>query len=454
MWIKLKKAWKGNEAGKILKTEKDEQGQTLIDTDFAEAAADPTKDIVEEAGKKFAEQRQAELKALGESVATETIQKYMKAATAGSKTGKAVVIHTHDNELDDPNLGFKDGVDFWHTFSKAYRDPSPAERAESKKKIFGEGGYQAKLEARCKATGQNEAIDSEGGLFVLPEFSTELLLTKPTLALLRQYARTFTMGGSSYTIRARVDKNHTTSVAGGIVVSRKFEGVAADKSKATFETITFKPTKLTGYTAITDEMMEDAPAFASLFPPMFQDAIAAFEEGDFIGGSGAGEPLGAFHANNPSIKTVLKESGQAAGTLTITNVLKMRAACYNYGEAIWLINQDAIPQLAVMVIGQWPIWLPSGKEDIPDMLLGRPIKYTDFGEAVGTQGDIRLGNFREYGVADRGGLNSATSMHVKFLEGEQLLKFWRRGDAQPLWRALLTPIKGSTRSPFVDLQAR
>jgi HK97 family phage major capsid protein len=449
MWIKLKKAWKGNEAGKVLNTEKDEQGQTLIDTDFAEAAADPTKDIVQEA----AEAHKAQMKAFGKEVAEEAIATYLSAAT-GNKTGKKVVITTHDNALDDPKLGFKNGVEFWYTWCQAQCGKSVDAVEGAKKRLFGDGGYVKSLEARFKATGQNEAIDSEGGVFVLPEFSTETLMVKPTLALIRQYARTFSMAGSSYSIRARVDKNHTTSVAGGITVTRKFEGVASDRSKATFELVTFKPTKLTGYTAFTDEIKEDAPAFASLFPQMFADAIASQEESDFLTGTGAGEPLGAFHANNTSKKTVSKESGQAADTIVIANVLKMRAACYNYNQAIWLINQDAIPQLAVMYIGQVPVWLPSAKEDVPDMLLGRPVRYTDHGEAIGDLGDIRLGNFQEYGVADRGGLNTATSMHVKFLEGEELLKFWRRGDGQPLWRAVLTPVKGATRSPFVDLEAR
>jgi HK97 family phage major capsid protein len=442
-WLKLKSKWKNNEIGKVLSVEDDAQAKALVDAEIAEEIVDPTADIVKEAGEKL----DLKLKSFGENIAKETITKYL-----ATKGGNRPQIETHDNELDDPKLGFKSASEFWFTFAQAQRGGEQHDVA--KKRLFGDDGYVKKMAARVKATGQNEAIDSEGGIFVIPEFSSEILMISAQLANLRKFCRGFNMTGTSYSIRARVDKNHSTSVAGGITVGRKPEASQPDKSKAKFEWINFKPTKLTGYTAITDEQMEDAAAFATLFPPMFGEAMASAEESDFLIGAGAGEPLGAFHANNPARLTVNKETGQTTGTLNIMNVLKMRAACYGYSKAVWLANQDIIPQLATFVIGTVPVFQPSVKDDVSDTLLGRPILFTEHCETTGTQGDIRLMGGSEYGIADRGGLNSATSIHVKFLEGESVLKFWRRGDGQPLWSSTLTPVKGSQRSPFVDLQTR
>lgn len=459
MWVKLKSKWKGNEAGKVMLVEDNAQAKGLIDAELAEEAADPTKDLVKEAGESFTVQ----LKDFGTKVAQEALTKFLDAASGTSTDDKGVVtkgaakrvsIVTHDNELDEPNLGFKSGMEFWHTFAQAHKGKDSDVRDEAHKKIFGDGGYTKKLNARFKATGQSEAIDSEGGIFVLPQFHEGFLRTPATLASVRTVARKFPMAGTSYMIRALVDKNHQTSVAGGVTVSRKGEGKSGDKSKAEWEWVTLKPTKQTGWIAVTDEMMEDAPAFAGYFPPLFRSAIDSAEEGDFLFGTGAGEPLGAFNGNNPSIITVPKEAGQAAGTLNITNILKMRARCYGYNSACWFANQDIIPQLATMVIGTIPIYLPSAKEDVSDTLLGRPIKWTDHAPTVGALNDLMLCSGEHYAIGDRGGLNTATSIHVKFLEGEQVIKVWQRNDGQPLWRAPLQPVKGSTRSPFVNLAER
>jgi HK97 family phage major capsid protein len=451
-WLKLKAKWKGNEAGKILMIEDDVQAKALVDADLGEETTDPTKD----ASKEITDQLTIQMKDFGSKIAQKAISDFLGAAgdDKGGTATKRISIVTHDNELDDPKLGFKSGMDFWHNFAVAHKGKDADLRESASKKIFGDGGYVKKLNARFKATGQSEAIDSEGGIFVLPEFHEGFLVTPAQLASFRKYARKFPMAGTSYSIRALVDKNHQTAVAGGVTVSRKGEGVSGDKSKAQWEWVTLKPTKQVGWVAITDEMLEDAPAFAGYFPPLFRRAIDSAEEGDFLYGSGAGEPLGAFHANNPSVITISKESGQAAGSLVILNILKARARCYGYESAVWFGNQDIIPQLAVMTIGNAAIYLPSAKEDVPDMLLGRPVKWTDHAETVGTKNDLMLCSGEHYAIGDRGGMNTAASIHVKFLEGEQVIKVWQRNDGQPLWRDKLTPVKGSTRSPFINIETR
>lgn len=282
MWIKLKSKWKNNEIGKCVLVQDDVQAKALVDADIGEETKDPTADIVTEAQGML----DLKLKDWGTDIAQKTIDRYL-----GAKGGRRPDIHTHDNELDDPKLGFKSGLEFWHTFAMAQRGKNSDEQEAAKKRLFGDGGYVKKMSARVKATGQNEAIDSEGGIFVIPEISADVLMVYAQLARIRRFCRTFNMQGTSYSIRARVDKDHSKSVAGGITVSRKFEGIPGDKSKATWEMIQFKPTKLTGWSAITDEMMEDAPAFASLFPTMFGEAMDSQEESDFLTGTGGGEPL-------------------------------------------------------------------------------------------------------------------------------------------------------------------
>ena len=187
----------------------------------------------------------------------QVIQKSLNDATAEIRV-------LRDRELDKPGMGmFTGSREFYATLAKAWRGDAAA-----KKTMFEE--YPAKLGAYLKApAGQNEGIDSQGGIFVLPEYSAELLRTGPTLANIRQYMRSIPMQGNLYRIRALVDKNHQTTPYGGIAVYRGAEAATMTATKAEWEWIELKPSDLTGMAVITDDLLEDATAFASLLPPLF-----------------------------------------------------------------------------------------------------------------------------------------------------------------------------------------
>lgn len=91
----------------------------------------------------------------------------------------------------------------------------------------------------------------------------------------------------------------------------------------------------------------------------------------------------------------------------------------------------------------------------PDMLLGRPIYYSEFASKLGDVGDIILGNWSQFLEGIYQPLQSAESVHVRFLNHERTFKFWLRNAGAPWWRSALTPAKSSdTLSPFVTLAAR
>ena len=130
-------------------------------------------------------------------------------------------------------------------------------------------------------------------------------------------------------------------------------------------------------------------------------------------------------------------------------------------NAIWLINADCFPQLYTMSLsvgtGGAPVMLPPGGASAePYMtLLGRPIIPIEQCATIGDQGDIIFADFREYGYADKGGIQSAVSMHVQFIYDEMTFRWTYRQDGMPFRRSTLTPYKGSaTRGPFVALAAR
>ena len=88
-------------------------------------------------------------------------------------------------------------------------------------------------------------------------------------------------------------------------------------------------------------------------------------------------------------------------------------------------------------------------------LFGRPVIPVEQANTIGSLGDISLVDLSQYLLIDKGGLNAASSIHVRFLYDESVFRFIYRVDGQPIWKSTLTPFKGSnTLSPFVTLAPR
>ena len=107
--------------------------------------------------------------------------------------------------------------------------------------------------------------------------------------------------------------------------------------------------------------------------------------------------------------------------------------------------------------GGVPVYMPAGGLSAApyDTLYSRPVLPVEHCAALGTVGDILFADFGQYLLADKGGIQSASSIHVQFLTDETVFRFLYRVDGQPLWHAPLTPASGgSTRSPFVSLATR
>ena len=104
-----------------------------------------------------------------------------------------------------------------------------------------------------------------------------------------------------------------------------------------------------------------------------------------------------------------------------------------------------------------PVYLPPGGYNSAPygMLLGRPVYPIEYASTLGTVGDILLADFTQYVVAQKGGMQAATSIHIAFLTDEMVFRITYRIDGEPIWHSALTPFKGSaTKSPFVALATR
>jgi hypothetical protein len=66
-----------------------------------------------------------------------------------------------------------------------------------------------------------------------------------------------------------------------------------------------------------------------------------------------------------------------------------------------------------------------------------------------------LVDFQEYMICEKGGMDAQQSVHVRFIYDESCFKFIVRNNGMPIWKASLTPYKGSQKlSPYVTLATR
>lgn len=348
---------------------------------------------------------------------------------------------------DDPKAGFKTPREFMQMVMDAGRGRRPDARLNALRVGMTAGSDE-----------QGEYSDAYGGFLVPPAFRPEMLMVDSEPDPIVGRTRAIPMASPTVPIPARTDKNHATSVSGGLKVGRKSETTAAATSRMATELVTLRANSLFGAAFATEEVLADSPiSFAALLQAGFTDEFRANHIKECLSGTGVGEYEGIN--NSPALVTVAKESGQVADTITYTNVLSMRSRCWGYGNAVWMANHDCLPQLAKMSItvgvGGAPIYHFSATEDVPDMLLGRPIFYSEFCETLGDAGDIVCVNWSQYLEGSLQDMQGAESIHVRFLEHERCFKFWTRNDGRGWWRSALTPNKSAaTLSPFVRLAAR
>jgi len=313
--------------------------------------------------------------------------------------------------------------------------------------------------------GTSEGIPADGGFLVQTDFATALL--EKTFNSSGIISRVFRMpvsgNANAMKIPAVSDSSRADgSRSGGIRAYWAGEGVSKTESNPSFKQVALELKKLIGYTTCTDELLDDAPAleawigraFASEFDFKIADAI--------INGDGAGKPLGILNA--PCLHTVTAETGQGASTIVAQNITKMWMSRFgpNSMNYVWLYNQNIEAELDQMNYGLGAtggalVYMPPGGiSGAPYATLkGRPMIPCEQAATLGTAGDIILADLSQYVIIDKGGVNSASSIHVNFQTDQTAFRFIYRCDGQPMWDTYLTPYKGSTsyQSPFVVLSS-
>jgi len=366
-------------------------------------------------------------------------------------------------------------LDLMETASKRHvLDGKP----EDKSKPFGTFGEQllavvnasdpAKVRdprlAEVKQTGLSEGVGADGGFLVQTDFASEVLVHTHDVGSI--LARTRKIPISTNANGLRIPGINETSRAdgsryGGVLAYWRGEAAAKTASQPEYRMIELNLKKLTGLVYATDELLQDAAALEAFVMMALPQELNFKAEDAIIRGTGAGQPLGILPSG--ATVTVTEEVGQAADTFLFENAANMYARMWapSMSNAVWYINQDVLPHLMMMYLQTGatglPVYMPAGGiSGAPySTMFGRPVIPVEYCSTVGDIGDVIFADMSQYLIIEKGGVQAASSIHVRFVNDETVFRFVWRIDGQPLWNATLTPFQGANDvSPFVVLETR
>ncbi len=320
------------------------------------------------------------------------------------------------------------------------------------------------MKIMAAATGGSANVPSDGAFLIQQDFSVDLMKEAMGEGQLANKCSTTEVSANSDGLQvAYVDETSraTGSRWGGIQIYRGAEADAATAKKPKIGEWECRVQDLIGAAYMTERLLQDAPAMASVFEEGFRAEFAFVIDDEIIRGTGAGQCLGIKNAG--ATVSQAKESGQLAATVIAENIINMwsRLTPRSKSRAEWFINQEVEPQLQTMQIGtgtsgQLVYMAPGGLSGSSyGTIYGRPVNVVEQCDAPGTVSDIFLADLSQFKLVTKGGVQGDNSIHVRFLNNERAFRWIARISGAPKLKQPVTPYKGTkTLSPFVTLAAR
>lgn len=331
--------------------------------------------------------------------------------------------------------------------------PRESHREPFASHAYDEGLFDRRLDYQAIA-GLGSSIPSEGAFLVPNEFGLELWQrTLDTGRILDRCSGMPVTVGDELKIPAIDETSRADgSRFGGTRMHWVEEGETSTPTKPKFGELALRPKKLLGLAYSTEELLADAPALGVWLERVFALEAGFVIEDAIVNGTGTGRPLGVLHSD--TLVTVAAEGGQAAATVLPANLVNMAARLWgpSHRNAIWLMPNEAFEQIADASFSNGaPVvtYGPDGRR----LILGMPLELNEYTPALGSAGDVLLGDFSQYLIGEKEP-EFIGSIHVRFIYEEGVFRIRYRVDGQPAWQSPVTPKNGTaTQSPFVQVCA-
>ena len=323
----------------------------------------------------------------------------------------------------------------------------------------------------------SERVPAEGGFLVPEILRSEIMMVALEQSVIRPRARVIPMDSLRVPLPMIDDTSHASNVYGGVTAYWTAEGASLTASAPSFGRLELEARKLTAYTTIPNELLQDSiTPLDTWFNMFFPRAMAWFEDVAFISGDGVGEPQGIINAPG-----AIKYNSATQNVISFTDVATMYSRMWpaSLNNAVWLCSPDTLLellQLAVTPISSTsnpqPIapagFLTSGQaidypgggngDGITYRLMGRPLivseKMPSYTSGNTTQsGALTFVDLDYYLIGDRMSMQIATSEEYLFASDLVAYRVIERLDGRFWLQSAITPQNGSTNtlSPLVLL---
>ncbi len=314
----------------------------------------------------------------------------------------------------------------------------------------------------------SERVPAEGGFLVPELMRSDILELALEQSVIRPRARIVPMDSLRVPYPALDDVTHANaaSVYGGVSAFWTEEAAALTASAPAFARIVLEAQKLTAFTSIPNELLQDSgPLLEDWLKTSWPAAVAWYEDDAFINGDGVGIPQGFLNA-----PAAIKVATASAYTITLLDIIK--AYCRMLPQAlpgaVWMAAPDVKQQLLQLSLTPQtstsspqpvapPAWFTSGQaiEGEPDTLFGHPVFWSEkmpsgASSNTTTAGALSLCNFSYYLLGERAQMQLAMSQEYHFASDLTDYRLIERCTGRVWPQSALTPRNGgATLSPFV-----
>ena len=316
--------------------------------------------------------------------------------------------------------------------------------------------WSGRFDPRLVRASMGETTPSQGGYAVPEGFSSEWLDASLPTELVRNLARVFPMTVETLSVPGWDSSDMSSGAAfGGFTMSFMSEGSTATPQNPKLRKILL--TARTGgiYCDASLELVQDGANFQRNLQTALTKSIGFGIDRFTISGTGAGCPLGIL--NSPCKIQVTKETGQRADTIQYGNLKKMFARQLNPGDAVWLFNATAIPELLEqsVAVGTGGNFVPLLNESNGKFtIFGRPVYFHPAMPTLGDADDCAFADFSFYALGLRKEVAIDISDTPRWLQRERSFRILIRFDGQCTLDKAVTPENGLSLSPVVTLAER
>lgn len=298
----------------------------------------------------------------------------------------------------------------------------------------------------------SENDPGSGGFLIPEEMRSQIMSLALENSVVRSRATVITMQNLTTRIPFIDETTHSGSLFGGMIFYWVGESATITSTSATFGSVRLEANKLVGGARIPNELWNDAPALRTWLQANAPRGLAHFEDQAFISGNGVGQPFGFL--NSPAL---VQYDRATTDVYALSDVVGMYARMLpsSLGNAVWICNQTALPQLFAMNTGTggYPLGVVNIRDTPVFTLLGRPLIVTEKVPALanGAGNELAFVDLSYYLVGDRQAVSLDFSEHSRFMNDETELRLINRVDGRPWIQSALTPVHGDTLSPFVGI---